>query len=418
MSDDAPTGKEPRRQRLTALSGWENEGGSGSPARTVVGNPALKASTPVPGEPGRARAARSEARRPSVAVQTRSASTTLREPLPMKRHAIGSITSLYPLRFGPLYQYRLWGGRRLSDLLSAPLPKAEPIGEAWLLSDRDDQATRVAEGPLKGLTIAGVLRLSAEQLMGEAFRRATRFPLLLKFLDVRKALSVQVHPSDAYKDLIPEGNTGKSEAWVVLEAGPEARIYAGLKPGATEDALRQAIAQGTLEDYLASFVPKPGDVVFIQAGIVHSMTDVVVFEVQQNSDVTFRLYDWGHVDPETHQPRPMQVDQAMQCIDWAQGAVHPLAPVVQEVSPVLRESLVRCEHFAMTRISGRLPFIVGAPGKPRVLICLAGQGYMQYEGARYTFRKGEVLLLPAVVGARYCRPRGDVSLLELSLQAA
>lgn len=325
---------------------------------------------------------------------------------------------LYPLRFEPLYQYRLWGGRRLNELLAAPLPGGGPVGEAWLLSDRDDHPSLVADGALKGRTIASVLKRFPEQLLGELQGQFTRFPLLLKLLDVRKSLSVQVHPSDAYQDLIPAGNTGKSEAWVVLEAGPEARIYAGLKPVRTAQALRQAITNGTLEQQLASFVPKPGDVVFIRAGIVHSLRDVVVFEVQQNSDVTFRLYDWGHVDPETHQLRPLQVNQAMECIDWGQVAIEPVAPVVQATSPALRESLVRCEHFDMTRISGQAPFIVGVTGRPSVLVCLAGQGHMQYAGTRYTFDKGDVLLLPAVVGARYCRPRGVVRLLEISLPHA
>jgi mannose-6-phosphate isomerase len=327
-------------------------------------------------------------------------------------------TPLYPLRFEPLYQYRLWGGRRLHEMLSAPLPEGEPIGEAWLLSDRDDHPTLVADGLLQGRTIANVLELSAKQLLGETDSQTRRFPLLLKFLDVRKSLSVQVHPSDAFQDLIPAGNTGKSEAWVVLEAGPEARIYAGLKPGCTPQILRQALDKGTLERHLASFVPKRGDVVFIQAGIVHSLRDVVVFEVQQNSDVTFRLYDWRHVDPETRQPRPLQVDQGMECIDWEQGAVTPVTPVVQQTHPVLRESLIRCTHFDMSRITGEIPFLVGAPGRPRVLVCLAGQAHMQYAGTRYTFRKGDVLLLPAVVGARYCQPHGAVSVLELSLPHA
>lgn len=417
MSDDALPGTDPLRARLSALSSWENEGGSGLPRQAAPGNPALDASISLHDKTAHARLAQGKVRLPTPAAQTRPTSAALAAQVPVKRHATGGASPLYPLRFEPFYQYRLWGGRRLSDLLSAPLPENEPVGEAWLLSDRDEETTRVAEGPLKGLTIASVLKLSPQQLMGETFRHEARFPLLLKFLDVAKSLSVQVHPSDAYRDLIPAGNTGKSEAWVVLEAGPDARIYAGLEPGCTEDALRQAIAQGTLEKHLASFVPKPGDVVFIAAGVVHAMRDVVVFEVQQNSDVTFRLYDWGHVDPETHQPRPLQIDQAMQCIDWAQRAIQPVAPVIQEVRPVLRESLIRCEHFVMTRISGQVPFIVGAPGRARVLVCLAGQGYMQFEGTRYSFHKGDVLLLPAVVGARYCRPRGHVSLLELSLQS-
>jgi mannose-6-phosphate isomerase len=322
---------------------------------------------------------------------------------------------LYPLRFAPIYQYRPWGGRRLAELLSTPLPGGDPVGEAWLLSDRDDYASLVADGPLKGKTIGELLALFPEQLLGKLSGQFSRFPLLLKFLDVSQTLSVQVHPSDNYPGLIPAGDTGKTEAWVVLEAGSKARIYAGLKSGTSASVLRQAIAHGTVADQLASFTPQPGDSVFIQAGIVHSLSDVVVFEVQQNSDVTFRLYDWDHLDPRTGQRRPLQVDQAMACIDFAQGAIGTVTPGVQETRPVLRESLVHCEHFCVIRITGRLSFVVGAAHLPRVLVCLAGGGHLEHAGGNYVFGKGDVLLLPAVVGACSCRPHGVVSLLEVSL---
>jgi len=157
---------------------------------------------------------------------------------------------LYPLRFEPIYQYRLWGGRRLSGLLAAPLPGDGPIGEAWVLCDRDDHPSQVADGPLKGRTIGQLLEQSPEQMLGKLAPRFRRFPLLLKFLDAREMLSVQVHPG---------GEAGKTEAWVV---------------------------------------PQPGDAVFLPAGTVHTLGgDVVVFEVQQNSDVTFRLYDWAMLTP-------------------------------------------------------------------------------------------------------------------------
>jgi mannose-6-phosphate isomerase len=322
---------------------------------------------------------------------------------------------LYPLRFEPIYQYRLWGGRRLAHLLSAPLPGDGPIGEAWLLSDRDDHPSRVADGPLKGWTIGQLLKQSPEQLLGKLAGHFRRFPLLLKFLDARDTLSVQVHPSDRQTTYLPAGETGKTEAWVVLEAGPECRVYAGLKPDTTADTMQSAIAEGTVLDRLASFTPKPGDGVFIPAGTVHSLGDVVVFEVQENSDVTFRLYDWDHVDAETGQPRPLQVDQAMACIDFAQGPAAPVAPVAEESAPVLRERLFLCEHFGLWRIGGDSPFTVGVAGAPRVLVCIAGEGQLKYDGANYNFGKGDVLLLPAVVGACLCSPRGVVSLLEVSL---
>ena len=234
--------------------------------------------------------------------------------------------ALYPLAFEPIYQYRLWGGRRLADWLEAPLPGDGPIGEAWLLSDRDGHPSRVANGPLKGRTITQLMEQSRAEILGRLASRFQRFPLLLKFLDVREMLSVQVHPPDDKTDLIPQGDTGKTEAWVVLEAEPGSRIYAGLKPGTTAADLR-SLSQKTVNDHLASFTPSPGQTILITAGTVHALGDgVMVFEVQENSDVTFRLYDWDHIDPKTGQPRALQVDQALACIDFTQGAVEPVAP--------------------------------------------------------------------------------------------
>jgi mannose-6-phosphate isomerase len=333
-------------------------------------------------------------------------------------HEITSIVKaipLYPLRFDPIYQYRLWGGRRLAAILSAPLPGDGSIGEAWVLSDRDEHPSMVADGPLKGKTIRELLQQSPERLLGKLSRTFTRFPALLKFLDVTKTLSVQVHPSDVRKDLIPSGNTGKDEAWVVLSVGPEARIYAGLKADSNAQGLRQAIADGTVPGQLMSFVPKAADAVFIPAGSVHSLRDVVVFEVQENSDVTFRLYDWDHIDPRTGQPRPLQTDQAMACIDFQQGAIGPVTPAVEETRPILRETLIQSAHFGVTRITSDVPFVVGETGAPRVLVCLAGNGQLEHAGSRYAFRKGDVLLLAAEVGACSCQPRSATSVLELSL---
>lgn len=322
---------------------------------------------------------------------------------------------LYPLRFEPIYQYRPWGGRRLANLLSIPLPGEDPIGEAWLLSDRDDHASVIANGPLEGQTLRQLLEQSAEQVMGRHAGRFRRFPLLLKFLDVRDTLSVQVHPSDRQTSYLPAGESGKTEAWVVLETGTESRIYAGLKPGTTTAELRRALASGTVADHLSSFRPKPGDAVFIPAGTVHSLGDVVVFEVQENSDVTFRLYDWDHVDAKTGNPRPLQVESALACLDFEQGAIGPAASMVDEVKPVLRERLLDCEHFEVWRFGAESPFDVGAKRSPRVLVCLAGSGDVVHDGTIHAIGQGDVMLLPAEVGACSCLPHEAISLLEISL---
>jgi mannose-6-phosphate isomerase len=322
---------------------------------------------------------------------------------------------LYPMRFEPIFQYRPWGGRRLGSLLSTPLPGHEPIGEAWVLSDRTDHASIVANGLLKGRTLGHLLEQAPEHLLGKLAAHYTRFPLLLKFLDVRKTLSVQVHPSDADKELIPVGNTGKTEAWVVLEKGPEARIYAGLKSETRADVLRQAIDKGTVADQLASFAPQVGDGVFIRAGTVHSLRDVVVFEVQENSDVTFRLYDWNNIDPKTSQRRPLQVDQAMACINFKQGVVSPVIPQVNGAKSRPWERLINCDHFGVWRINSEFPFIAGATGTCRVLVGIGGRGEFEPAGINYPFSEGDVMLLPASVGECRCQPNGTVTVLEISL---
>ncbi len=283
------------------------------------------------------------------------------------------------------------------------------------MSDRDDHPSVVADGPLKGKTIKELLDQWPHQLMGRLAGCFPRFPLLLKFLDVSAALSVQVHPSDAHLGLIPPGETGKTEAWVVIEADAESRIYAGLKPGTTADNLRGALGSGKVEDRLAYFTPKRGDAVLVGAGTVHSLKDVVVFEVQQNSDVTFRLYDWDHVDPQTGQHRPLQVRQSLACIDYTEVAIAAVVPGVAETTPAFRERLVQCDKFGVWRISGEGPFSVGKEETPRVLVCIAGEGHLEHFGVNYAFAKGDVVLLPAVVGDCLCQPDGEVTLLQIAL---
>jgi mannose-6-phosphate isomerase len=299
--------------------------------------------------------------------------------------------------------------------MNASLPGAGPIGEAWVLSDRDDYPSRVAEGPLKGRTIAELMERSADLILGKSAPRFNRFPLLLKFLDVHQMLSVQVHPPDSKLDLIPRGESGKTEAWVVLEAGRRSKIYAGLKTGATTKTLGE-LSKQTVDDYLASFFPRRGQGVLIEAGVVHALGDgVVVFEIQENSDVTFRLYDWEHVDPKTGRPRPLQVEKALACVDLKQGSVVAVEPVVETTRPVIRERLFDNSHFRLWRLQSAAPFVVGAAGQPRILVCIEGGGSVEFGGADFTMRKCGVLLLSASLGACRFRPDRSVTLLEIAV---
>lgn len=323
--------------------------------------------------------------------------------------------NLYPLTFEPLYQYRLWGGRRLSSFLSKPLPDNELIGEAWLLSDREDQTSHIAEGPLKGKTIKEIMEEAPDALMGKAATHYKHFPLLLKFLDATTVLSVQVHPSDDMKEYIPEGGSGKTEAWVVLQSGAEGRIFAGLKPGTTADSLRDALNSHRVADLLPSFKAEVDDAIFIPAGTVHTLTDVVVFEIQENSDVTFRLYDWDRIDEKTGKPRELQIIQAIACINYSQGFICPQVLKIESETHISREKLFDCDYFILWRIKGKEPFPVGEENLPRILVCIEGSGSLEYQGTEYILNKGDVMLLPAALGISQFKPQKDVQVFEIAL---
>jgi mannose-6-phosphate isomerase len=192
-----------------------------------------------------------------------------------------------------------------------------------------------------------------------------------------------------------------------------------LKPGTTADGLRRSLDSGTIADQLAGIVPNPGDAVFIPAGTVHTLGGgVVVFEVQQNSDVTFRLYDWSHVDAKTGKPRPLQVDQAFACIDFEGSAFGLVAPRVETTMPVERERLFDCEPFRLWRLLGQAPFPVGAAAEPRVLVCVAGSGQIEHGNIPYAVGKGDVWLLPAEAGVCTFRPSQEVTLLEIAIHGS
>lgn len=323
--------------------------------------------------------------------------------------------ALYPLRFAPFFQYRLWGGRALGDFMGQTLPGDGPIGEAWILSDRADFASQIANGPLTGQTLSELMQRCKTDILGKDAARFQRFPLLLKFLDVEKMLSVQVHPRDDQAELIPEGDTGKTEAWIVLQARTGARIYAGLKPGTSAQDL-SSLSAANADDHLPSFAPEVGQAVLIEAGTVHSLGDgVLVFEVQENSDTTFRLFDWDHIDAKTGKPRELQLDKALAAIDFGQG---PIEPLPDDAASAPGKPLLKDSHFELTRWRQSEEFLVGAPDAARILVCVEGNGHVNFGEQQTAMARGDVVLLPAVVGTvRFC-PHVPATVFEIAIPEA
>lgn len=262
---------------------------------------------------------------------------------------------LYPLRFAPIFRQYLWGGRRLGEVLQKPIGNADDYAEAWEIVDRGEDQTRVQGGPLDGRTLHEVLKSHGHELLGQHHPRS-QFPLLLKFLDCRRTLSVQVHPNDAQGALLDPPDLGKTEAWFVLDAQPGSLIYSGLKSGVDAATLREHLEQGTVEEILHAFTPRAGDCLFIPAGVVHALgSGLLVAEIQQASDTTFRLFDWNRVGNDG-QPRPLHIEEALEVIDFQRGPVMPQASeVVKSFSPGLQvERLVECDKFVLERWRGNV----------------------------------------------------------------
>lgn len=326
--------------------------------------------------------------------------------------------ALPPLRFEPIFKENLWGGSRLPAFLRRPAPAAGAIGEAWVLSDVDGSPSVVADGPHAGRTLRELLAADARAVLGDAPLVNGRFPLLLKFIDARQELSVQVHPDDARAAAACPGANGKTEAWVILRANPDtSRVYAGFREGVTAADFRAALETKTTPQTLHSFTPTPGDCVFLEAGTVHAIgAELVVFEVQQTCDITYRLYDWDRVDEKTKQPRELHVEQGLACADFSRGPCPPVENVAR-LDSVHRshEFLVHCPYFSLTRSTLHDPYWVGVAGTCRIVVCIEGKGELDCDGTRLPLAVGDVVLVPASAGDAECHPDGTITLLECGI---
>ena len=283
---------------------------------------------------------------------------------------------LTPLLFEPYFSPKVWGGRRLAGWGKA-LPEGA-IGESWELFDRQDKSAVVAEGPWKGHTLGQLTAEFGPRLLGPELWRSqpTRFPLLVKLIDAQDQLSVQVHPNDEQAAAMVGGEErGKSEMWVVLAAAPGAQMAVGVKPGVDAAKFKRALAEGSVESLLQKFDVAPGDVIDIPAGRVHAIgKGCLVAEVQQSSDTTYRVWDYGRL--ENGKPRALHVDEALRVIDFSPAmAARPAKQATrpQDLGWASEETLVNGPFFEVRRLQVRAPgrLSLGAP-VPQVLLPLDG----------------------------------------------
>ncbi len=302
-------------------------------------------------------------------------------------------TVLYPLSFTPVYKDYLWGGDRIPKRYRREAPPG-PCAESWEVSARPEGMSVVADGPLQGRTLEDLVRTFGRRLLGDSAPEG-RFPLLVKLIDARERLSVQVHPSDA--SAREHGGEAKTEAWHILEAAPGAGVFAGLRPDVTPEAFAQAVREGGGADLLRRIDVQAGDTVFIPGGLVHAIdAGCLLLEVQQNSDTTWRLYDWDRRGPDG-KPRELHIEQGLAVLDPA-PAVDPLcAPVpLPPQGASTRARLVACDHFALERVETRARWTPAARKEAFEIWFLAdGAGAVEWTEGRRPVAAGTSLLIPA-----------------------
>lgn len=329
---------------------------------------------------------------------------------------------IYPLTFEPVLRDYLWGGRNLERLYGRRLPPGI-TAESWEISGHPTGPTCVAAGAWQGRPLPEVLAALGEELVGSRSRAMLtvgRFPLLVKLLDAEQDLSVQVHPTDTYA-LRHEGDLGKTEAWYILHARPGAQLIYGLAPGVTRETFLQAIQTQTVETQLHRLPVQAGDVLFVPAGAVHAiMAGIVAVEVQQNSDATYRVYDWGRRDA-NGDARPLHITKALDVIDWTCVAPDKAAPVLlEEEAGLTRARLVEAPQFVIEALAlaAGAAYRGACTGETfEIWGCLQGEAEITWAGEPVALPAVRFALLPAALGRYAVRAAQPSRLLRVYVPA-
>ena len=294
---------------------------------------------------------------------------------------------IHPLKFGPIYKERIWGGKFLREVFGRETPRGKKIGESWELADLPEDKSKIVNGELAGETLESAIRKYPEEITGRK-EFSLPFPLLIKFLDCGEVLSVQVHPDREACRRMGKGDF-KTECWYIVRASRGAAIYKGLKKGVTREKFEQAIKDGTVEKLLNKVEVKAGECHYLPAGTTHAIgAGLLIAEIQTPSDTTYRVFDWNRVD-EKGKPRPLHIEEALESIHFDSSG--------DNLSVTTVGRLVDSEFFRIDKgHQARNCEVLLSRGKMRTVIILSGFGTIAGDGSIVEFKAGDTILVPAV----------------------
>jgi mannose-6-phosphate isomerase len=316
-----------------------------------------------------------------------------------------------PVRLAPVFMPRIWGARDLSPLFNVQSQEPEPTGEAWLTGNE----CRFASGEFAGRTLGEVWPELPESWTGTRLSGLPRIPVLVKFIFPEEKLSVQVHPDDAYAERheAASGGFGKTEMWYVVSARADADIRVGLRPDVTLESFRRSIVDGTAEQCLERLSVRAGDAVFVPAGTVHMIgPGVVLCEIQEHSDLTYRLFDYNRVGPDG-KPRALHIRQGLDVTHFGEQSGGRCEPVQITHGGITETFFAACRQFATERweFSERVAAVT-SPEHFDLLIFLEGKGRIEFAGGAESYEPAQVWMLPAGLGAFQLSPQSSSTLLR------
>lgn len=309
---------------------------------------------------------------------------------------------LYPLKFEPVYKDYIWGGRNI-EKFGRTLPQGK-VAESWDLACHPDGVSIVSEGDLKGMSLPELLKVFKSKLLGTDFPESytNYFPLLVKLIDANDKLSVQVHPDDEYAVVFEDGGIGKNEMWYVLDAKPGARLVCGLNPDITKQAFSEAVYNGKVEDCLKYVEVVPGDIVNIPAGVVHAIGEgILIAEIQQNSNATYRVYDYDRTDSSGNK-RPLHIEQALEVINFSASSKKGKSTGLKvKLNDDFSKTYIVANRFFAAEIYELNGTVIEETDGTKfyVYIFTEGSGEIKHQNGTTSVKAGETVLIPASLGS-------------------